>query len=94
MPENVPKETVDSVSSILIIDSAKELEWFTKSIEEASKHSREVMLVLLATSFYVLLAVFAARSSESVQLPLLSMSVSNKIFLWVGPLLILVPYLY
>jgi hypothetical protein len=94
MTQDAPLQSPPVAPVAATLEAARELEWLVKSIEEASKHGREVLLVLLATSFYVLLAVFASRANDSVQLPLLSISVSNNVFLWVGPVLVLAPYLY
>ncbi len=72
----------------------KEIDLIIKSIGEASKHSRAVLLVLLVSALYILLSAFSGHAIENVELPILKITVSNQLFLSVSPVLILALYLY
>jgi hypothetical protein len=91
--EPIPPSTVVVEANLPLVPD-KELDLLIKSIEEASKQTKEVLLVLLVASSYILVAVFASRSTDTIQLPLLGVVVSNNLFLGVSPLLIVIPYLY
>ncbi len=73
---------------------SKEVELIIKSIEEGSKHSRNLLLTLLVSSLYILLAAFSGDMSDKIKLPIINLEVNNLQFFLFSPLIILSLYLY
>ncbi len=65
-----------------------------KSIEEASKHARTTLLILVATCICVVSASYgvAGRSAEFVSLPLLGAALPASVFRAVAPAVVLCVY--
>ncbi len=76
------------------LNTDKEVEILIKSIEESSKHCRETLIALLVASIYILITVFSYATTDKVKLPLLGLEVPDNLFLLLGPVLVLAPYVY
>jgi hypothetical protein len=72
----------------------RETDLLIDSIAETSKHSRNVLYIPLAASFYILLSALTGRHLDDVELPVLQVTVTSREFLALGPLIILALYLY
>ncbi len=77
------------------IRDEKELEYFLKSFEEASKHVRFLLFLLLLSSIYVVIAAYTGNwQNETLVLPLLEAEISRRWFFGISPMFILFNYVY
>ncbi len=76
------------------LSHAEEYSILLKGIEELSKQARNILLVLLTTSSYVLVAAFSSSITDKIKLPLVAIEVDQSLFLAVGPIAILLVYVY
>lgn len=78
----------------MLVDEQKEFELLVKSIEEASKHARNLLFVLVVSSIYVLISAFSVAVTEKLTLPALGVDVSTLEFFAISPVVIVGIYLY
>lgn len=77
------------------IGEEKEIEYFLRTIEEASKHVRSLLFLLLLTSIYVVVAAYTGDwKSETLILPILDAEISRRWFFAISPIFILFNYVY
>lgn len=77
------------------IGEEKELEIFLGTIEEASKHVRSLLFLLLLTSVYVVVAAYTGDwQTETLVLPILDAEISRRWFFIISPIFILFNYVY
>lgn len=73
----------------------KELEYFLQTFEEASKHTRFLLFILLLSSVYVVVAAYTGDwQSETLNLPILDTEISRRWFFGISPIFILFNYVY
>ncbi len=72
----------------------KEIEFLIKSIEELSKHCRNILFILSISSVYVLIAAFSGTLEEKLKLPVLNVDVSTGDFFMFSPIIISIVYIY
>lgn len=78
----------------MIIDEQKELELLTKSIEEASKHARNILFALVVSSIYVIISAFSQQPGDELTLPIMQSKVTKEEFFAFSPIVILFIYAY
>lgn len=77
------------------ISEEKELDYFLSTIEEASKHVRLLLFMLLLTSIYVVVAAYTGDwQSDTLVLPILETEISRRWFFAISPIFILFNYVY
>ena len=77
------------------ISEEKEFEYFLNTIEEAAKHTRSLLFMLLLTSIYVVAAAYTGDwKSETLILPIVEAEVSRRLFFIISPIYILFNYVY
>jgi hypothetical protein len=91
--QNVPSSE-DLTQGRDVFSTEKEIDLLLASIENATKHCRNVFYALLLSGVYILISAYSAKVTDRVELPLLKVTVTNHEFLAVSPILILSMYLY
>ena len=77
------------------ISEEKELDYFLSTMEEASKHVRFLLFILLITSIYVDFAAYTGDwQSETLVLPIIEAEISRRWFFAISPVFILFNYVY
>ncbi len=76
------------------LDEEKEFDLIVNSIAEASKHSRNLLFLLIASSLYVLITAFSNTASNELLLPVFGVTVATKDFFAVSPIVIVAVFLY
>ncbi|MBT5185631.1 MAG: hypothetical protein HOM01_02410 [Kordiimonadaceae bacterium] len=77
------------------ISEEKELEIFLSTVEEASKHTRSLLFLLILTSIYVVVAAYTGDwTSETLVLPIIETEISRRWFFMISPIFILFNYVY
>ncbi len=73
----------------MLITDEKGFDLLVKSIEEASKHARNLLFLLVVTSIYILITAFASETNGKLKLPIIPGEVPIETFLAISPLVIL-----
>ena len=81
-------------TSKISLDAQKELDLLMTSIEEASKHARNLLLALLVSAVYVLITAYAGTVSDNLKLPVFDVEVHIGAFYAISPIIVLGIYLY
>ncbi len=77
------------------ISQEKEFEYFLSTIEEASRHVRSLLFILLITSIYVVVAAYTGDwTSDTLLLPIVEAEISRRWFFIISPIFILFNYVY
>jgi hypothetical protein len=72
----------------------KQIELLATSIEESSKHARNLLLTLVVSSLYVLLAAYSTGVHNTLKLPVLDVDVDTSEFYAISPIIILAIFMY
>lgn len=77
------------------LSEEKQFEYFLATIEEASRHVRSLLFILLITSIYVVVAAYTGDwKSETLMLPIVEAEISRRWFFIISPIFILFNYVY
>lgn len=78
----------------LKLAESKELDLVLKSIEEASKHARNLLFILVISSIFVLITAYSGGVKAELLLPVLAVRVKPSEFFVISPVVILCIYAY
>ncbi|MFC4271598.1 hypothetical protein GQF03_17465 [Sneathiella chungangensis] len=76
------------------ICEAKEFELLVSSIEEVSKHSRNLVFALVVSSIYILITAYSPSDETELTLPAVGVKVTKDFFFAGAPLILLGIYTY